>query len=243
MALSVRPATPEDTPSIAEWTRDTFEWGDYVAESLADWIADDDSAVFVVTDADDRPRAVSRVRMLSDFEGWLSGARVHPDWRRQGLGTMLNDRSIEWVRERGGRVGRLAVESGNSAAVHQVEKLGYRPVSGWIFGEADAKPGRKPDKADTLRRVGRSDIDSAWMYWSTSEFYESARGMVASHWSWRRATVDDIARAAGESRLFGSAAGWVIVEPGESRIEVGWAATSQQACTSEPTWGRDRGTA
>ncbi|MDH3190579.1 MAG: GNAT family N-acetyltransferase, partial [Acidimicrobiia bacterium] len=129
MAFGIREARADDVDQIAPWTTDTFSWGDYVGSSLSDWIGDSRLHVMVVEDGHAVAVAVARAQMLSPTEGWLDAARVNPSVRRQGLGTMLNDACVEWVREQGGRVARLAIEADNSAAHNQVLKLGYRATS------------------------------------------------------------------------------------------------------------------
>lgn len=227
MAYRVRVARPDDAPGISEWTRDTFAWGDYVAGAVAEWIADDERHVLVAVDPDDVPRAMCMVRMLSPTEGWLSAARVHPDSQRQGLGSHLNDASVTWVKRQGGRVVRLATEDLNVIAQSQVEKLGYRRSSTWVFAEIEGRAAGQPVTRERLHTSGRSDVDPAWMYWSTSELYEAARGLKASAWSWRRATVTDLERAASGRSLLHNPAGWTMIEhPEEGSMDVVWVASS-----------------
>lgn len=227
MIYTVRQARPEDAPGIAAWTQDTFEWGDYVAESLPGWIDDENFHVLVAVDSEDMARASSVVRMLSTDEGWLAAARVHPDAQRRGLGSMLNAASVDWVREQGGRVARLATEDTNVAAQAQVEKLGYRKTSTWVFAVVEGRAANQPVKMERLSIAGRSDVDPAWMYWSTGELFEAGRGLKASAWTWRRATVDDLDRAAREQRLFNHPAGWAVAEyPAPDEIDIVWVASS-----------------
>ncbi|CAN5819652.1 hypothetical protein BH23ACT4_BH23ACT4_09340 [soil metagenome] len=227
MTYAVRPARPEDAAGIAEWTRETFEWGDYVAESLPDWIGDDKLHVLVAVDSDDIARAVALVRMLSTDEGWLSAARVHPGSQRRGLGSMLNNALVEWAQSQGGRVVRLATEDTNLGAQAQVEKLGYRKTSTWVFAVIEGRAADQPVKLERLSIAGRSDVDPAWMYWSTGELCEAGRGLKASAWTWRRATVEDLDLAAREQRLFNHPAGWAMVEyPGPDEIDIVWIASS-----------------
>ena len=75
---TVRLARLQDQTAIAEFTRDTFEWGDYVAEAFPDWLKTPDAAVFVATDESEPAIAVSRVVQLSRHEVWLHGPRVQP---------------------------------------------------------------------------------------------------------------------------------------------------------------------
>jgi GNAT superfamily N-acetyltransferase len=226
--FQVRSARAADISHISPWTRDTFDWGDYVGESLGEWLTNPDLQVLVAVDSDDIPRAVSVVQMLSGREGWLSAARVHPEARRQGLGTLLNDASVDWIGNQGGVVARLAVENTNTAATSQVMKLGYRPTSTWLFGKQSEAPRTVVDNTDKPTIVGRSDVDPAWMYWSTSEIADAGRMLLPSGWKWRRATVGDVDLAAREQRLLSNAAGWLILEVvDKTSIEIVWVAASQ----------------
>lgn len=227
MDFKERAARPGDVALIAAWTQDTFVWGDYVGEAMGDWIDNPDFHVLVVETDDGVPVAIARTQMLSKSEGWLDAARVHPDARRMGLGTRLNDAGLAWVRQQGGLVARLAVEDANTAAISQVEKLGYRKSSTWVTLDFAVDPDFKVARPERLQTVGRADVDPAWMFWSTSEMAEIGRGLMSFGWLWRKATVEDLNRAASEQRLLESPAGWVIIEarnPGE--MDVVWAATS-----------------
>ncbi|MEX1037481.1 MAG: GNAT family N-acetyltransferase [Acidimicrobiia bacterium] len=227
MTYALRQARPDDAPGIAGWTQDTFDWGDYVAGSLPGWIEDPDLHVLVAVDSDDTPLAICVVRMLSPDEGWLSAARVHPAAQRKGLGSMLNKTSVAWVRGQGGRVVRLATEDTNTVAQAQVEKLGYRKTSVWVFGVLEGRAANQPVRMERLSLAGRSDVDPAWMYWSTGELCEAGRGLKASSWTWKRSTVEDLDRSAREQRLFNNPAGWAVVEyPDEGEIDVVWVASS-----------------
>lgn len=227
MGFAIRDARADDAPGIAEWTQDTFSWGDYVGGSVAEWIEDGSRHVLVAVDEDDLPVAMAAVRMLSDFEGWLSAARVRPDLRRRGLGSLLNDASVEWVRDRGGRVARLAIEDDNAAAISQVGKLSYRHESTWVRATVDSALAIVTGREDTVSPASRADVDPAWMYWSTSELFEAGRGLLPREWTWRRGVVGDLLAAAEERRFFQSPAGWVIFDfSDDDEIDVVWMASS-----------------
>ena len=140
MAFELRPARLEDVPGIVEWTTDTFDWGDYVPERISTWISDPNSQVLVAVGEADTPLAVAHVVMLSPTEGWLEAARVHPDHRRSGLGSALNHAGVDWARSLGARVVRLATEADNAAARSQVEALGYRQTSSWVYSWIEVRP-------------------------------------------------------------------------------------------------------
>ncbi|HEY7469407.1 MAG TPA: GNAT family N-acetyltransferase [Acidimicrobiia bacterium] len=225
MSFVIRPARPEDVPSIAVWTRDTFPWGDYVPEQLAEWLADDRSLVIVCTYEDDVPVAVARAQLLTPTEGWLSGARVHPEHRRAGMGSAMNDYSADWCRQHGARVARLVVEEGNQPARGQVERIGYRPVSHWLYAIAEVTPGRSPTPG-RLRPAGSLDADAAWMLWSQSDLAKAGRELLAERWRWRRATRDDLERAVADRSLYQGEAGYAVVDEIESGIALRWLVTT-----------------
>lgn len=228
MPPNVRLARPEDVPGIIEWTTDTFEWGDYVPDRLADWISEAESEVMVCVDESDVPIAVAHAVMLSPTEGWLEAARVHPDHRRTGLGTTLNNAGVSWAAERGAEVVRLATEADNEAARSQVEALGYRATSSWLYSWIEVPPDYRSLDEVRLRPAPGSDVDAAWMFWSTSELAHGGRGFIADGWQWRKARPDDLTEASAAGQFFQNPAGWVIADqPEDDVVRTRWMATTK----------------
>lgn len=229
MPLAVRPARPEDVEGIVAWTSDTFEWGDYVPDRISDWIAEPSSEVLVCVDASDVPVAVAHAVMLSATEGWLEAARVHPGHRRSGLGSTLNRAGVAWAKTRGARVVRLATEADNQAARSQVESLGYRRTSSWAYAWIEVRPDHRIPHELRMRPAPGSDVDAAWMFWSTSELAHGGRSFIANGWQWRRARPDDLAEAASNAELFQNPAGWAVADqPEEDVTRTRWLATTKE---------------
>jgi GNAT superfamily N-acetyltransferase len=226
VSFVIRPARAEDVALIETWTRDTFAWGDYVAEAMPDWLEDPESLVVVCVHEDDIPVALSRTQMLSPTEGWLSAARVHPDHRRSGMGMAMNDFGVDWARERGALVARLATEAENEAARSQVAKLGYRLTGHWAYATATASTGRRLGSSERLRPGGTVDADAAWTFWSQSDLAHAARDLISLGWRWRKATRHDLERAVAAHSFFQCPAGWVIAEADDDGLSVRWLATS-----------------
>jgi GNAT superfamily N-acetyltransferase len=225
VTTDLRPARPDDATSIALWTRDTFEWGDYVAERLPSWVEDPDSMPMVTVDGEDMPIAVANVTMVSPSEAWLEGARVHPDHQRSGLGSALNRAGTSWARQRGARVARLATASDNTAAQRQVEALGYRLTCTWLHSEPD------PDTGNGMEVT--ADLGPAWLYWSGSDLAFTGRELIAVGWRWRRARIGDLGTAVAQGQLLQCPAGWAIVEePEPGWVRIGWLATAPEDAPS-----------
>ena len=227
MSFVIRPVRADDVPLIEPWTRDTFSWGDYVAERLPEWLADPDSLVIVCVLDDDVPVALSRAELLSPTEAWLSAARVHPDHRRAGMGMAMNDHAVEWARSEGALVARLAIETGNAAAIGQVQRSGYRDVGDWVHASAPPSTGRRLDNDVRLRPGAVVDADAAWTFWSQSDLARAGRELISLGWRWRKASTTDLERAVEAHGFLHGPSGWVIIESNDDGIAVRWLATAQ----------------
>lgn len=226
MEPAIRPGRRDDVDAIREFTQDTFVWGDYVGEEYLRWLEDPRAAVRVAVDDQDRAVAVVRVLMLSDREAWLSGARVHTDFRRMGLGSRLNREGVEWAARNGAQVMRLATEDDNLPARRQVEKLGYRPVA--RFGLArrsferatpEANGGQRLPADERLDLASSSEAEPGYMVWSSGDYPAASHGLYAAdEWAFRRLQAADLLAAARRRQLWTSPSAWAIIEPGDGEL-------------------------
>ncbi len=227
MGASVRVARHDDVASIVPWTTDTFSWGDYVPDRIHIWLEDPDSQVLVSVDEADTPIALCHAAMLSPTEGWLEGARVHPEKRRTGVGSALNHAGVEWARRRGARVMRLSTEASNMAARNQVKRLGYREVSRWLQATFEVDPSHRASERYRMRPAPGSDADAAWLFWVASDLARASRELIALGWQWRTARPGDVNTAARD--LVQSAAGWASIEqPDDDWVRTSWIASTPE---------------
>lgn len=231
MAYRTRHGRPEDHEALAAFTRDTFQWGDYVADAFPSWLEDPDIEVIVVEHDDAGPVAVATLKRPGPREGWLAAARVHPDHRRQGLASLMNDTGVGWAAERGDRVVRLLIEDWNEAPQRQVDGLGYRRTSRWWHAErrglgTDPNPLRNggdrlpgPERLEPATVMGPAD---AWPVWERSGVMRAARGLIGDHWTFWTLTMDDLARLNRAGRLWQAPSGWVVSERRDDVLVVSW---------------------
>jgi GNAT superfamily N-acetyltransferase len=235
-SFSLRPARAADKASIAQFTQDTFDWGDYVTDRFDRWLEEDGGLLMVGADEHDTAVAICFASRLSDTEVWFQGIRVREDWRRKGIARAMTVYGSDWAREQGALVVRLAVEDWNSAARGQVENAGFRNVGGWVrairtIGEASPLPagngGRRVPANEQLVRAHASEAAPAYMSWSTSPLARTARGLFAVRWQWRRLTETDLQQAAKHGALWMARSGWVMAAPERDRLEVAWLETRE----------------
>jgi ribosomal protein S18 acetylase RimI-like enzyme len=96
---------------------------------LADALASGTLRAFVVR-VDGEPVAVARLS-IGDGVAGLTGIGVHPDWRRQGYGTLVTIVATRAGLATGNRLVWLSVREGDDAAASLYAKLGFRPAFGW----------------------------------------------------------------------------------------------------------------
>lgn len=236
MTPRIRQARSDDRGAVAEFATDTFDWGDYVLDALDRWLTDEDGEVRVAVDNADRPIAIARVGLLSPSEAWMQGARVHPEWRRKGIATALGESLMDWARQRGALVARLAVEDWNAMAQAQVEALGMRRVARFARAHrptsstdasTEGNGGRRVRSSLHLRAAPTEETEPAFVAWVSSSICRTVRGLFATHWSWRRLTPQDLEEAATRGALWMAAGGWAIGEMGPEAFEVGWCETTR----------------
>lgn len=118
---------------LAEWTREGRLW---VGEERGEWVA------------------FGRLHDLGDAEGWVSGLRVLPARRGQGLGGRLLDGVLSDARTIGVTAIRAAIEDGNVVSRRLFERVGFRPVVTMTLRRGLAQAGN----ANPLRRAGPGDL-------------------------------------------------------------------------------------
>ncbi len=236
MSFSIRPARAGDKAAIASFTQNTFDWGDYVTDRFDDWLDDPKGVSIVGVDHDDTAISISRVTLLSPAEAWFQGARVRKDWRRRGVAGAMVVYGSEWARDRGARVGRLAVEAWNRPARLQVERSGFRDVGAWVratrsVGDASPIPagngGRRVSAQEQLVRAHAAEAVPAFMSWSTGSLARPTRGLFSVRWRWQRLTKFDLEQAAKHEALWTARSGWVMAARRNERLEVAWLETRE----------------
>jgi hypothetical protein len=144
----------------------------------------------------------------------------------------MNERGMDWARQRGARVVRLATEDDNTPARRQVEKLGYRSVARFVlavrsFAGASGRAsiggngGRRVPGPERLDLAHSAEADPAYMVWSTGDQARVGHGLYPSEgWAFRRLRALDVAAAARNRQLWTCPSGWVVTEESEDEMWV-----------------------
>ncbi len=233
---TIRPATAADHTYISAWTSGTFSWGDYVGDAFGDWLSDEDSAV-IVADVGGQAVSLGRIRMVSESEAWSNAMRVHPEYRRVGIGTAVGDAMWEWARNAGARVIRLAIEDWNEPARNQVTGEGFRPLGDWHWaqrGVGDSSPvpegngGMRVKGYEALKPANSAEVEPALLSWSGGELARAAHGLFGVGWTWQRLTRAHLVGAAKRRMLWEGRPGWAYAEAERDLFNVHWIETTPE---------------
>ncbi|MGC8582591.1 MAG: GNAT family N-acetyltransferase [Thermoproteus sp.] len=122
--MIVRRARPEDVPAVAEFTRNTWEWGDYVHREFPGWVSD---GTAYVAELDGVVVAAARMLVVGGT-AYFQGLRVRPEYRRRGVGRAVTEHLIDEARSAGASLATLIVAEWNKPSISLVQKVGFEPV-------------------------------------------------------------------------------------------------------------------
>ncbi len=122
--MKIRSAQERDRESVLAFCKDTFSWGDYIADVWDKWKSK--GGLYV----SEENGLVVGVYHLESFErqSWIEGMRVHPRCRKKGLGTKMLAHAESVIQN---KTIRLIIESQNYPSIRLAESMGYGIEERW----------------------------------------------------------------------------------------------------------------
>lgn len=247
-ALEVRDARPDDRDAVFAFTARTWgDAGDYIPDVWDDWLANPHGALLVGV-MDGQPVAIAHVLMAAPDEAWISGVRVAPEVRRQGIARVMVSRSLARAHQMGATVARMFTDATNISSQRLFAGFGFSKVAELAYYTApalssdpeEAAQQRRPRSAaeldptiaertvDTIEGAlpsdarlatpGPSDFARLWAWLEQSNLTPFNGGLELHHWS---------ARGVSEPLLRGHLAAGEVVTLEE------WGATQALAIAAE----------
>jgi ribosomal-protein-alanine N-acetyltransferase len=124
--IKIRRARPEDVDAVTAveqlsfakpWTREDFERD----------IGGNILATYMLAETNRQVIAYAGIWVVID-EGHITNVAVHPDWRDQGVATMVVLSLLDAARDKGATRFTLEVRTSNAPAIKLYEKFGFRTV-------------------------------------------------------------------------------------------------------------------
>lgn len=140
-SVVIREARPDDEPHVREFTRHTFHFGDYVGDAFADWLRT--GCDVWIAEIDGTPVGIACVDYPTPGEVWFQGLRVHPEYRRRGIGTMLTEPCVKSARQRGAHVARAIIDSDNYRSIGLVTSFGFKQMAERTYRVEHSRPNKQ----------------------------------------------------------------------------------------------------
>lgn len=179
--IKIRPARRSDKDEILSFCVNTFSWGDYINRVWDYWYTEKNGQLFVAESGGEKI-AMSHVAICPEGKGiWLEGIRVHSDYRRSHIATMLIAKMVEYGRWKGARQASAIVNATNFASQSMMEKNGFKVVSKWMYYSTAGTPLRQESNA---RIANADDIGDIWQYLQQSKIYRLSAKRYVKSWHW-----------------------------------------------------------
>ena len=213
MEARVRPARPADKAPLMSFIKDVWGGHDYLPKVWDDWLKDPRGEMFVV-EVGGIAVGMNRVRFLEDGSAWFEGARVHPDFRGRGFGSMLGENSVGVAEARGIKVFRLTSGSRNRPAHRQIARIRFKELTRFsvyepprgkkVHPERDAEQLSPNEHGEVMKalRACREYVLGEGMFWH--DFTAAAlspavvAGLLREGAVWRRGRAIAVTRNGGE---------------------------------------------
>jgi len=178
--MQIRDAQPSDKQAVLEFCKETFSWGDYIADVWDSWILQGNLFVAVENDI---PIGLSHLVFTDNRQSWLEGIRVHPNHRRMGFGrkiiayceSIANTKTI-----------RMIIESDNAPSIDLARSMGYDIEDWWRLYALEPKK-------ETSSVVAASDVSQVARFVSSNTYVDS--------WKWIPLEKSDLEELVQQKRI------------------------------------------
>jgi GNAT superfamily N-acetyltransferase len=177
--MKIRNAQQDDKHSVLEFCKNTFSWGDYIADVWDNWQS---KGGLYVSEQDGLIVGVYNIAFFKK-ETWIEGMRVRPQYRKKGLGTKMLYHAESVIKH--GTV-RLVIENKNRPSIALVKSMGYGIEEKWRLYSA------VPEKHKSSVTVAGTTTD-------IDEFVTSTT--YADSWKWLPLDKEEIGKLVEQKRI------------------------------------------
>ena len=128
--MIVSNVTNYEKKRVLEFCKNTFSWGDYIADVWDSWIKEGN---FLVVRIEDMPVAICHAAVLKEKQVWIEGIRVDENFRRKGFASKLVTQSEIIGKQNRCTTSFMLIESTNKKSLELAKKLNYEKFEEWRF--------------------------------------------------------------------------------------------------------------
>jgi len=172
-----RPALPRDKADVLEFTKFTWNAGDYIHFVWDDWLADP-HGILAAAEYGGSCVGIAKVSLSAPGQWWLEGFRVDPKFQGQGIGSHIHGYVNNWWLEHGDGVVRFMTSSNRVKVHHLAGALGFEKIL--EMNELEAPVLDEP--CETFRPVQADEIQEALRFASSSPQMKTSHGLFDVGW-------------------------------------------------------------
>jgi len=179
--MQIRDAQPSDKQAVLDFCKDTFSWGDYIADVWDSWILQGNLFVAVENDT---PIGLSHLVFTDNRQTWLEGIRIHPNYRRKGYGRKIISYCESIANST--RTVRMIIESDNTPSIDLAKSMGYDIEDWWRLYALTSKK-------ETSSVIVATEINQVARFVSSNTYVDS--------WKWLPLEMSDLEELIQQKRI------------------------------------------
>lgn len=150
--MRVRQATNQDKSEILDFCKNTFSWGDYIAQVWQYWLREGHLLVI-----EEDSHSIGICHASHDLENqnmWIEGIRIRPQYRRKGFAKNLISHCEKISKQKNCKTIQMLIDIENSNSLMLSKAQGYKITETWDFHsfEGNASLDHTVDYSLTLKR-------------------------------------------------------------------------------------------
>ncbi len=198
--IKVRRGSEDDLPTVLELLNNVWE-DDYVPHLWFTWVQSPTEGTVLVAECEEHIVGTTYVKYLPHGACWFQAMRVHPDFRRLGVGSALTHAALRESRDTGRSYAYLGIDAENVASLNMVSQLGFRQITEYALLSLALPPLASPAPAreenSRWRKAAADDV---------VRMLETARGAGRAEfiacWQWQPLSAEALAENIAEGNLW-----------------------------------------
>ena len=129
--MRIKDASFVDKEKVLEFCKNTFSWGDYIAEVWDHWVKE---GTFLVAHQDDKPIAICHALITPlARQVWIEGIRTHPNYRKKGFAKFLIKKAENIAKIKNSKLSYMLIDTTNSNSLRLAKGCNYKILETWYF--------------------------------------------------------------------------------------------------------------
>jgi N-acetylglutamate synthase-like GNAT family acetyltransferase len=203
--IKIRTANLEDKDKIVELIN-SMEQNSYIVRFIDEWLKSINEKVFVAED-DGKIVGIAHFFIQNENVAWFEAARIHKEYRNKGIGTMLANVMLDFVKNLGIKKARLVTGGTNIPAQKHLAKTKFKLYSKWVAWKIDFQKINIEDLA-----FKEANFEEIWNYLNNSKCFVDSGKLYFDSWIFYDFTKDWLKNKINENKVFFDGNGIVIFD-------------------------------